>query len=564
MATLPYAKNIRFKLALAINSMTTSIILDNVSGLPKIGSNESYLLKLEGISSEYVRVTAASGNTLTVSRGAESSTPASWPKNTSVLFAYTENYYITDGNKGDVIISENGTVFEVTSGGGGAVDSVNGQTGVVLLDADDIDDTSTTNKFVTSGDLTNLGNLSGTNTGDQTSIVGISGTKTQFDTACSDGNFLYVGDVTQYTDEMSQDATASLIQNGTGITWTYNDGANTLTPTVTITQYTDEQAQDAIGAMIDSTLVYTDSAPLLTRAALTGDVTASAGSNTTTIADGAVTLAKQANMATGSLVYRKTTGSGAPEVNTLATLKTDLGLTGTNSGDQTTIVGISGTKAEFDTACSNGNFLYTGDAYVPGGTDVAVADGGTNLSSYTSGDIIYASGSTALSKLGIGSTGAKLQVASGIPAWKGGLSSFVIYKSAAQSVSYNTITKLLIDTVSVDTGSFFNAANNRVIPTIAGIYFVQSNIVFTFANGAAAIGAYVYKNGSAITSLFTPTSAASGSTAFGSSAGTLVSMNGSTDYLEIYVYQVTSGTNSQSTGGGVSNNSLFGFLVEPS
>jgi uncharacterized cupin superfamily protein len=47
------------------------------------------------------------------------------------------------------------------------VDSVNGATGVVVLDADDIDDTSTANKFVTASDLTNLSNLSGTNTGDQ-------------------------------------------------------------------------------------------------------------------------------------------------------------------------------------------------------------------------------------------------------------------------------------------------------------------------------------------------------------------------------------------------------------
>ena len=58
------------------------------------------------------------------------------------------------------------------------------------------------------------------------------------------------------------------------------------------------------------------------------------------IADGAVTLAKLANMATASVFYRKTAGTGVPEVQTLATLKTDLGLTGTNSGDQTSIVGI--------------------------------------------------------------------------------------------------------------------------------------------------------------------------------------------------------------------------------
>tara|TARA_B100001245_G_scaffold236398_1_gene227183 strand:+ start:2093 stop:3337 length:1245 start_codon:yes stop_codon:yes gene_type:complete len=45
--------------------------------------------------------------------------------------------------------------------------SVNSQTGAVVLDADDIDDTSTTNKFVTAADITKLGNLSGTNTGDE-------------------------------------------------------------------------------------------------------------------------------------------------------------------------------------------------------------------------------------------------------------------------------------------------------------------------------------------------------------------------------------------------------------
>lgn len=40
----------------------------------------------------------------------------------------------------------------IPAGGSGAVDSVNGQTGVVVLDADDIDDTSTTNKFTTTAE----------------------------------------------------------------------------------------------------------------------------------------------------------------------------------------------------------------------------------------------------------------------------------------------------------------------------------------------------------------------------------------------------------------------------
>jgi hypothetical protein len=41
---------------------------------------------------------------------------------------------------------------------GGAVDSVNGQTGAAVLDADDIDDTATTHKFATAAQLTNADN----------------------------------------------------------------------------------------------------------------------------------------------------------------------------------------------------------------------------------------------------------------------------------------------------------------------------------------------------------------------------------------------------------------------
>ena len=48
--------------------------------------------------------------------------------------------------------------IEITGGGTGTIDSVNGQTGVVTLDADDISDASTTNKFVTSEEKTNISN----------------------------------------------------------------------------------------------------------------------------------------------------------------------------------------------------------------------------------------------------------------------------------------------------------------------------------------------------------------------------------------------------------------------
>jgi len=69
---------------------------------------------------------------------------------------------------------------------------------------------------------------------------------------------------------------------------------------------------------------------------LTGDVTGSGiGSFLATIANKAVTLAKMADMATASFLGRNSSGSGTPEVLSIATAKSMLNLSGTNTGDQT-------------------------------------------------------------------------------------------------------------------------------------------------------------------------------------------------------------------------------------
>lgn len=95
----------------------------------------------------------------------------------------------------------------------------------------DISDSSN-KRYVTDADLIKLNNLSGTNTGDQTSIVGITGTKAQFNTAVTDGNILYVGDITQYTDEQAQDAVGNNLQDSASIDFTYNDAGNFITASV--------------------------------------------------------------------------------------------------------------------------------------------------------------------------------------------------------------------------------------------------------------------------------------------------------------------------------------------
>jgi hypothetical protein len=51
------------------------------------------------------------------------------------------------------------------------------------------------------------------------------------------------------------------------------------------------------------------------------------------------------------------------------------------------------------------------------GTAIAATKGGTGLTTYTTGDLVYASAANTLSKLSIGSSGQVLQVIAGIPTW---------------------------------------------------------------------------------------------------------------------------------------------------
>ena len=115
---------------------------------------------------------------------------------------------------------------------------------------------------------------------------------------------------------------------------------------------------------------------------------------------------------------------------------------------------------------------------------------------------------------------------------------FSASNSANQTgITNSTWTKVTFNTVAFDTNS--NFASNRFTPTVAGYYQVNSNVDI----GSIAITVAftrIYKNGSNII-YGSGVNGASLSEVI-SSANGIVYCNGSTDYLEIFVY-VSSTTN---------------------
>lgn len=184
--------------------------------------------------------------------------------------------------------------------------------------------------------------VSGSNTGDQTSIVGITGTKAQFDTAVTDGNFLYVGDVTTNATHTG-DATGSgaltvVALNGTNL------------------------AALGTGVLKNTTAT---GVPFISKVTLTEPATAA----TLTIAD------NQTLTVNGSATITNGTHSG------------------TNTGDQTSIVGITGTTAQFNTALSDGDFAviagntFTGVHDFGGATSLEIPNGAGGTTVDASGEI---------------------------------------------------------------------------------------------------------------------------------------------------------------------------------
>ena len=66
--------------------------------------------------------------------------------------------------------------------------------------------------------------------------------------------------------------------------------------------------------------------------------------------------------------------------------------------------------------------------------------GGTGFSTYTTGDIIYASGTNTLSKLGVGSNGYVLTLTAGVPTWAASTGGVTSFQTSLSGLTPNTST----------------------------------------------------------------------------------------------------------------------------
>lgn len=120
----------------------------------------------------------------------------------------------------------------------------------------------------------------------------------------------------------------------------------------------------------------------------------------------------------------------------------------------------------------------------------------------------------------------------GVPAFR-----VYLYNGGAHySFSNGVFTKLPFDTITFDTDSFFdNTTNYRFQPTIAGYYQIVVNAYISFSSSGSTVPhVLIYKNGSEHTRVGQIHNSAS---IYGPINMTdLVYLNGSTDYVEGYVF----------------------------
>jgi len=114
-----------------------------------------------------------------------------------------------------------------------------------------------------------------------------------------------------------------------------------------------------------------------------------------------------------------------------------------------------------------------------------------------------------------------------------------VYSSGNTSCAQNVATKIALNNAQYDTNSNFNTSTYRFTPTVGGYYQVNAVVAF-LSYTASYVTLAIYKNGSSYSGFGSSYYAGTGIASFTTSD--MVYLNGSTDYIELYVTQGTAGS----------------------
>jgi hypothetical protein len=137
---------------------------------------------------------------------------------------------------------------------------------------------------------------------------------------------------------------------------------------------------------------------------------------------------------------------------------------------------------------------------------------------------------------------------------------FSAYAGTSQTVTLSTATKVAIDTENFDTNSCFDTALYRFTPNVAGYYQVNGSLRATVGTTFSQYSSIIYKNGAELTRSLVNISFPAGSNQM-LGVSTIVYMNGSTDYLELYGVLAGSGTATFGFVSSVLTSTFSGFLA---
>jgi hypothetical protein len=115
-----------------------------------------------------------------------------------------------------------------------------------------------------------------------------------------------------------------------------------------------------------------------------------------------------------------------------------------------------------------------------------------------------------------------------------------------QAITTATLTKKTLTSPTIDTDSGFDDTNNRYTPNTAGTYLVTASVVYNTLADQKSCLTSISKNGSEVAR----TECISSSATYNITAVVvaLVAMNGSSDYVEIFVYHDTGSDENILTG----------------